>query len=66
MIIETERLILREYSQDDFDALYEILSDEQTMKHYPKPYNQKGIYICPCSEENPSGLDMNPQGQHTF
>ena len=37
MRIETERLILREYSQDDFDALYEILSDEETMKHYPKP-----------------------------
>ena len=42
-MIETERLILREYSQDDFDALYEILSDEQTMKHYPKPYDKKGV-----------------------
>ena len=26
MIIETERLILREYTQDDFKELYEILS----------------------------------------
>ena len=43
MRIETERLILREYTQDDFDALYEILSDEQTMKHYPKPYDKKGV-----------------------
>ena len=43
MIIETERLILREYTYDDFDALYEILSDEETMKHYPKPYDENGV-----------------------
>lgn len=27
---------------DDFDALYEILSDPETMKHYPKPYDEAG------------------------
>lgn len=42
MIIETERLILREYTHDDFDDLYEILSDPITMQHYPKPYDDKG------------------------
>ena len=26
-MIETERLLLREYILDDFDALYEIMSD---------------------------------------
>ena len=26
MILETERLILREYTYEDFDALYKILS----------------------------------------
>ena len=41
-VIETQRLILREYTSDDFDALYEILSDGQTMKYYPKPYDEKG------------------------
>ncbi len=41
-IIETERLILREYTPDDFDALYELLSDPETMKHYPKPYDENG------------------------
>ena len=41
-ILETERLTLRQYTQDDFDALYEILSDPETMKHYPKPYDEKG------------------------
>ena len=38
-MIETERLILREYNPEDFDALYEILSDEETMAHYPKPFD---------------------------
>lgn len=42
IILETERLILRQYTQDDFDALYEILSDPETMQHYPKPYDTKG------------------------
>lgn len=42
MIIETERLILREYTPDDFDGLYAILSDPVTMQHYPKPYDTAG------------------------
>ena len=42
MVIETERLQLREYRQDDLDALYEILSDPVTMQHYPKPYDAAG------------------------
>ena len=32
-MIETERLLLREYTPDDFDALYEIVSDPETMAH---------------------------------
>lgn len=42
MIIETNRLILREYTPNDFDGLYEILSDPETMQHYPKPYDAAG------------------------
>ena len=38
-MIETERLILRQYTLDDFDALYEILSDPETMQHYPAPFD---------------------------
>ena len=34
MIVETERLILREYTLEDFDALYEILSDKETTVSY--------------------------------
>lgn len=30
-IIETLRLVLREYMPEDFDALFEIMSDEETM-----------------------------------
>ncbi|MDE7227034.1 MAG: GNAT family N-acetyltransferase, partial [Treponemataceae bacterium] len=40
MQIETARLILREYTLDDFDALYEIVSDAETMRHYPKPFDE--------------------------
>ena len=42
IILETPRLILREYTLDDFDDLYKILSDAETMKHYPKPYDEAG------------------------
>ena len=43
MNLETERLIIRKYTPDDFDALYEILSDAETMKYYPKPYDENGV-----------------------
>lgn len=43
-MIETKRLLLREYTSDDFDALYEIISDPETMAHYPKPYNKEGAW----------------------
>ena len=39
--IETNRLILREYTLDDFDNLYEIVSDPETMRHYPKPFDEE-------------------------
>ena len=39
MVLETARLILRDYTLEDFEALFEILSDEETMQHYPKPYD---------------------------
>ena len=40
-MIETERLLLREYTAEDFKALYEILSDPETMKHYPAPFDEE-------------------------
>ena len=42
-MIQTERLLLREYTIDDFDALYEIMSDAETMQHYPAPFDETRI-----------------------
>ena len=36
-IIETERLILRTWTEQDFDTLHAILSDPVTMSHWPAP-----------------------------
>ena len=43
MTITTSRLVLREMTEDDFDALYAILSDPETMRFYPKPYDEAGV-----------------------
>ena len=41
MKIETNRLLLREYTMNDFDALFEIVSDTETMQHYPAPFDEE-------------------------
>ena len=41
-ILETDRLILREYTETDFNGLYAILSDKEAMKYYSKPYDENG------------------------
>lgn len=43
MQLETKRLILREMNFKDFEALYEILSDSETMRHYPAPFNAEKV-----------------------
>ena len=43
MQLQTERLILREYTPADFDDLYGILSDPETMKFYPQPYDEAQV-----------------------
>lgn len=43
MILETERLIIREYMPDDFDALAEIICDPYTMRYYARPYDREGV-----------------------
>jgi RimJ/RimL family protein N-acetyltransferase len=43
ILLETERLCLREYTQDDFDGLRNIISDGETMKYYPRPYDEAGV-----------------------
>ena len=39
MIIETERLLLREMTENDFDALYRVLADSNIMQHYPYTFD---------------------------
>lgn len=38
-ILETDRLLLRELTADDFAPLYEIFSDPQQMCDYPAPFD---------------------------
>jgi [ribosomal protein S5]-alanine N-acetyltransferase len=42
-ILETPRLILREFSPDDVDALARVLSDPETMRFYPAPFDRAGV-----------------------
>jgi RimJ/RimL family protein N-acetyltransferase len=38
MKIKTNRLVLREFTMEDLDGLHMILSDAESMRHYPKPF----------------------------
>ena len=43
MKITTPRLVLREMTEVDYAALHAILSDPETMRYYPKPYDEAGV-----------------------
>jgi [ribosomal protein S5]-alanine N-acetyltransferase len=42
-ILETARLLLREFTRQDADGLALVLSDPQTMRYYPAPYDRAGV-----------------------
>lgn len=42
-IIETERLILREMTPEDFDRLHAVLADSDIMQHYPYTFNEARV-----------------------
>jgi [ribosomal protein S5]-alanine N-acetyltransferase len=42
-ILETERLLLREFVSEDVDALAAVLSDPETMRFYPAPLDRAGV-----------------------
>jgi RimJ/RimL family protein N-acetyltransferase len=42
-ILETPRLQLREFTPEDADALALVLSDPETMRYYPVPYDRAGV-----------------------
>ena len=43
MVIETQRLILREMTENDFDALYRVLADSDIMQHYPYTFDEARV-----------------------
>ena len=42
-ILETPRLILRKFQPDDVDALVLTLSDVETMRFYPAPFDRTAV-----------------------
>ncbi len=43
MILETERLFLREMTMGDFDSLYAVLADPEIMQHYPYSFDEERV-----------------------
>lgn len=43
MMIETERLFLREMNMDDYEALYRVLADPDIMQHYPYAFDEARV-----------------------
>jgi [ribosomal protein S5]-alanine N-acetyltransferase len=43
IVLETERLRLREFLPGDTDALAAVISDPETMRFYPKPFDRAGV-----------------------
>ena len=43
MVIETERLYLREMTESDFEALNKVLADSDIMRHYPYAFDETRV-----------------------
>src|SRR4051812_35250830 len=43
IVLETERLLLREFVPQDVDALVAVLSDPETMHYYPAPLDRSEV-----------------------
>lgn len=43
MIVETQRLLLREMTENDFDDLYQVLADSDIMMHYPYTFDDARV-----------------------
>ncbi len=42
-VLETQRLSLREFQHEDLDTLAAILSDRETMRHYPMSFDRAAV-----------------------
>ena len=43
MVIETKRLLLRDMTENDYDALYKVLADSDIMQHYPYTFDKARV-----------------------
>jgi len=43
MLMETERLIIREMTENDFEALYRVLADSDIMQYYPYTFDEDKV-----------------------
>lgn len=43
MVIETERLYLREMSENDYEALNKVLADQNIMQHYSYAFDEHRV-----------------------
>lgn len=43
MVLRTPRLLLREFTPQDANDLALVLSDPETMRYYPTPYDRAGV-----------------------
>lgn len=41
--METERLILRELSDADYESLYSVLANSDIMQHYPYTFDESRV-----------------------
>jgi [ribosomal protein S5]-alanine N-acetyltransferase len=42
-ILATPRLVLREFCAEDVDALARVISDRETMRFYPEPFDRNAV-----------------------
>jgi RimJ/RimL family protein N-acetyltransferase len=43
IVLETPRLILRQFAPEDANALAQVISDPETMRYYPAPFGLPGV-----------------------
>ena len=42
-MMETDRLILRNMTENDYDALYQVFADSDIMQHYPYTFDEARV-----------------------
>ena len=58
MVIKTENLLLREFTHEDFPALFEIFSDPETMRAPYKGHGDPWTKVCSSEDWTAASLDF--------